>query len=126
MANFKRFLSAFVVYSINGTTYSKWTKELYSEELSAIYSQGSYRYPRHRFIADTVIITPSTPSVSSVVALYIRSPFVIDFTSPGTDIPYLDVSIRAIVDEALAVAAKMNREDPFYIQSEAEVKQNSN
>jgi hypothetical protein len=58
--------------------------------------------------------------------MYFRKPFNIDFDTPTDDIPYIEISIENIIQEALAVAASIVREDTFYQISESEANRNRN
>lgn len=103
-----------------------WAKELATEELGSIYSRGTTRYPRYYMVANTILIQPETPTCTGVEVVYFRKPYDINFDNPNDDIPYLEVTVERLIEEALAVTAKVLREDGFYAQSDKETKENMN
>lgn len=105
---------------------SAWAKELATEELGSVYARGTTRYPRYMMIADTILIQPETPTCTGVEVRYFRKPFEIDFDSPNDDIPYIEITIERIVQNAIAVTAQALREDGLYNISERENTQNMN
>jgi hypothetical protein len=117
---YKRLLA--IQTTVGGKT--NYAKEIMTEELGSIYSQGSDRYPRYMMISGKIIVMPDNCTNAKIT--YFRKPYVIDFTDPNADIPYTDVTIERLITESLSVAAKTLREDGFYQINEAETKTNSN
>jgi len=78
-------------------------------------------------VQDNVYVMPESPALSSLTVTYFRKPYDIDFTDLlDPDIPYIEKSIAGIIDEALAIASTIYREDGYYNVAEREQRENSN
>jgi|688.fasta_scaffold158785_2 hypothetical protein len=121
--DYKRLLALRCTFS-DGVT--SWAKELLTEELLSYFSRGTTRYPRYYQANNNILIEPASVNCTSANVMYFRKPFNIDFDTPTDDIPYIEISIENIIQEALAVAASIVREDTFYQISESEANRNRN
>lgn len=125
--DYKRVLAVMTTYTENGVTYTEYAKELPTEELGSFFSRGTVRYPRYRMVQDNMYVMPESPALLSLTVTYFRKPYDIDFTDLlDPDIPYIEKSVAGIIDEALAIASTIYREDGYYNVAEREQRENSN
>ncbi len=96
-------------YVVNGITYSYPSKPLPQTNRYSVFSNGTYRYPRHYLIDDNIVLQPSdTPTAVDVV--YLRGIYDIDFTIADYDVAITDKNVDGIIGVALRHIATSQRE----------------
>lgn len=137
---FERLVNLQVTYTVGAKTYTKYAQPLIDSEAISPFSQGSYRYPRYRYLSTNddgsnggnemeVRIYP-TDSITSKTVRYFRDfiPFNFgDAAFEAATCPYGNKTIQMLVDEAVKLAAASYREDGFFnVQSNVQVIDNQN
>lgn len=135
---FERLVNLEVTYVVGGTTYTKVAQPLNDSEVISPYSQGTYRYPRYRYLstangaaytgnATVINIYPNT-NITSKNVRYFRDLYPYDFGSApflSANSFYGNMTNNMIIDNALQIAANAYREDSFF-QTQSAVQANDN
>jgi hypothetical protein len=123
VSNYWKLINVKPTYTVSGKTYSKYARELKASERGAVFSQGSYMYPRYVFAADTLYLYPETGTCSAALVEYFRKPYDLDFAVGANDVPYdLDI-VDGIVYEFANQLALLQREDLFFTQTNFEIEE---
>jgi hypothetical protein len=109
LPNYERLGRLLPTYVVNGKTYQYPSKPVTENNRYSIYSEGTYRYPRHYLIDSGIVLEPNT-TPTSLTCTYLRSYYEIDFTAQTTDIPYTDDNVQAIIEIALQNVAVSQRD----------------
>lgn len=134
---FERLVNLEVTYVVNGVTYTKIAQPLNDSEVISPYSQGTYRYPRYRYVSSLtsgytgsssiVNIYPSN-NITSKNVRYFRDLFPYDFADASflaATSFYGNMTNQMIIDNALQIAANAYRENGFF-QTQSAVQANDN
>jgi hypothetical protein len=123
VSNYWKLINVKPTYTVSGKTYSKYARELKASERGAVFSQGSYMYPRYVFAASTLYLYPETGSCSTALLEFFIKPYELDFTDGADSAPYdLDI-VDGIVYEFANQLALLQREDLFFTQTNFEIEE---
>lgn len=121
VSNYWKIINIKPTYTASAKTYSKYARELKASEKGAVFSQGSYMYPRYVLEANTVYLYPETGTCSAALVEYFRTPYELDFSNDAATVDYdLDI-VDGVVYEFANQMALLMREDAFYMQTNAEI-----
>jgi len=96
-------------YTVDGVDYTFPSKLITENQMYSPLNAGTVRYPRHYITDEGIVFEPSlTPT--SLFAIYLRTPYDIDFTITDYDVPITDDNVQGIIQIALQNVAVSQRE----------------
>jgi hypothetical protein len=135
---YERLINLQVTYTVGGVVYTKIAQPLNDSEVISPYSQGTYRYPRYRYLSTAngapytgnqgvISIFPQI-NITSKNVRYFRDLYPYDFGDAAflaATSFYGNMTNEMIIDNALQIAANAYRENGFF-QTQTAVQANDN
>lgn len=135
---YERLINLQVTYTVGGVVYTKIAQPLNDSEVISPYSQGTYRYPRYRYLSTAngapytgnqgvISIFPQI-NITSKNVRYFRDLYPYDFGDANflaATSFYGNMTNEMIIDNALQIAANAYRENGFF-QTQTAVQANDN
>jgi hypothetical protein len=97
-------------YVVDGVTYSFPSKLITENQMYSSLNTGTVRYPRH-YVTDTGIVFEPSITPTNLFAIYLRTPYEIDFTITDYDVPITEENVEAILQIALQNMSVSQREN---------------